>query len=109
MERKTKEFCITKKLREQDAFTINGISKNIGYFIKNSPQELWDKIHTRGSKLSLVRPAYAHLKEAINKINPKLLEKIEKDRELYKIKLRVINENKQGILGTPESKFRKKE
>ena len=51
MERKTKEFCITKKLREQDAFTINGISKNIGYFIKNSPENKYKLYATYDLKI----------------------------------------------------------
>ena len=85
-------FNISNKLRESDAVTINGIRGRVESITKNNPLELWDAIHSKESKISLVRTAYFKLKKAVLIIDPERVIVVEKIHELHKTKKKLIKE-----------------
>ena len=98
---------MSSKRRGQDTIVVDGQHKVISTLIEKNPIELWNIIHTKGSKTSLVRVAYAKLKEAVVKIDPTLVEKVNKEHEQYKAKRKIAIELKNGTLGTSKSHFGK--
>jgi len=101
-------LCVSKKLRENDAVKISGIYKKVFSLIESDPIALWNYIHTKGNKTSLVRTAYSKLKMVVSKIDPKLIEENSKKRSLYYATKKLNREANNGILGTPQSNFQKK-
>jgi len=101
-------LCVSKKLRENDAIKIGGIYKKVFSLIESDPITLWNYIHTKGNKTSLVRTAYSKLKMAISEIDPELIEENSKKRSLYYATKKLNREANNGILGTPQSNFQKK-
>lgn len=101
------DLNVSKKLRESDSVFIGGSYKKIFSLIELDPIGLWNHIHTRGNKTSLVRTAYAKLKMAVSKIDPSLIEANSKKLSFLLAKKRLNKEANNGILGSPESKFHK--
>lgn len=93
----TDVFNITSKLRECDAISINGICGRVETLTKRYPLELWDAIHSKGSKISLVRTAYFKLKKAVFVIDPERVLITEKLHELHKSKRKLIKEINQEL------------
>ncbi len=89
--RLTEVFNTTSKLRGYDAATIK-VSGKVDSFIKNYPLDLWDEIHTQGSKISLVRDTYDKLKEIVKQKDPKRVIVAEKLFKLYKAKRKLNKE-----------------
>lgn len=89
--RLTDVFNTTTKLRGYDAATIK-VSGKVDSFIKNYPLDLWDEIHTQGSKISLVRDTYDKLKEIVKQKDPKRVIVAEKLFKLYKAKRKLNKE-----------------
>ena len=83
--RLTDVFNTTSKLRGYDAATIK-VSGKVDSFIKNYPLDLWDVIHTQGSKVSLVRDTYDKLKKIVKQKDPNRVIVAEKLFKLYKAK-----------------------
>jgi hypothetical protein len=101
------DFCVSKKKRDQDSIVVDGERIVISTLIENNPLKLWAIIHTKGSKTSLVRTSYAKLKEAVAKIDPALIEKVNKEHEQYKARRKIAIELENGTLKTSKSHFRK--
>lgn len=102
------DLCVSKKRRESDTVKIDEVYKNISTLIETDPIALWNYIHTRGNKTSLVRTAYSKLKMAVSKIDPKLIEENSKKRSQHIASKKLNREANNGILGTPQSNFQKK-
>ena len=83
--RLTDVFNTSSKLRGYDAATIE-VSGKVDSFIKNYPLDLWDVIHTQGSKISLVRDTYDRLKKIVKQKDPNRVIVAEKVFKLYKAK-----------------------
>jgi hypothetical protein len=81
----TEVFNTSSKLRGYDAATIK-VSGKVDSFIKNYPLDLWDEIHTQGSKISLVRDTYDKLKKIVKQKDPNRVIVAEKVFKLYKAK-----------------------
>ena len=83
--RLTDVFNTSSKLRGFDAATLK-VSAKVDSFIKNYPLDLWDVIHTQGSKISLVRDTYDRLKKIVKQKDPNRVIVAEKVFKLYKAK-----------------------
>ena len=70
------------KCRLNDIIYSDKRLPTIEYLIDNDPLYLWKLIHTKHSKVSLVRDAYAKLKVRIHGINPRLVKQVEKKHSL---------------------------
>ena len=99
------EFTVTSKLREKDPLTVNGERATIGYLIDNNPVALWNHIHTKDNRTSLVTTAYSRLKCVIKNINPDLIQINDIKRNLYYSNKKIKQEILSGKLGTSKSKF----
>lgn len=95
------------KLTLSDVIPTDKKKRTIKELIGKSPIYLWRLIHTKHSKVSLVRNAYALLKKEVAKKNPKLVEKADKEHELNKIKKIAYKEQRNGIFGGENSRFKK--
>lgn len=93
----TEVFNISSKLRECDAVTVNGIRGRVESLTKSHPLELWDAIHVKESKVSLVRTAYFKLKKTVFGIDPERVMVTEKLHELHKSKRKLIKEISQEL------------
>ncbi len=85
----THHFNISSKLRLSDAVSIGDYKGRVSTYIENHPLLLWNAIHKRGSKISLVRTAYCQLKVAIKLIAPHLLDDVKKKHKFYKAKRKI--------------------
>jgi hypothetical protein len=103
------EIRVSKKLGLNDTAFINGEYKKVFCLIETSPIALWNHIYTRGTKTSLTQTAYAKLKMAVSKINPDHIEENTKKRSQHNALKKFNREANNGTLGTPHSKFHKKE
>jgi|TARA_B110000211_G_scaffold149690_1_gene170335 hypothetical protein len=88
----TDVFNITSKLRGCDAVSIGEHNARVATFTEKNPLLLWNAIHKKSSKISLVRPAYYNLKKAVRQIAPEKVIKVEKIRELHKAKRKLARE-----------------
>ena len=86
----TDVFNITSKLRECDAVPIGDYRVRVSTFIKNHPILLWNTIHKKDSKISLVRTAYCQLKNTVRLIAPEKVILVDKLHELHKSKRKLI-------------------
>ena len=93
----TEVFNISSKLRECDAVSIGDYRGRVSTFIKNHPILLWNTIHKKDSKISLVRTAYSQLKNTVRAIAPNKVIFIEKLHELHKSKRKLIKEINQEL------------
>jgi hypothetical protein len=101
------EFNLTSKLRLQDFLPWEDTAKSIKYLINKHPIQLWNRIHKKNSDVSLVRTAYAKLKINVAKINPALVEEVNKQHENHKALRKIKIEITNGILGGKNSRFKK--
>ena len=88
----TDVFNITSKLRGCDVVSIGEDKARVATFTEKHPLLLWNAIHKKRSKISLVRPAYYNLKKAVRQIAPEKVIKVEKIRELHKAKRKLARE-----------------
>lgn len=93
----TEVFNISSKLRECDAVTVNGIRGRVEFLTKSHPLELWNAIHVKGSRVSLVRTAYFKLKKTVFDIDPERVMLTEKLHELHKSRRKLIKEINQEL------------
>ena len=104
----TEVFNISSKLRECDAVSIGDYRGRVSTFIKNHPILLWNTIHKKDSKISLVRTAYSQLKNTVRVIAPNKVIVVEKLHELHKSKrklMKEINQELQKVNGKPNDKL----
>ena len=100
----TDVFNITSKLRECDAVSIGDYRVRVSTFIKNHPLLLWNNIHKKDSKISLVRTTYYQLKNTVRIIAPEKVILVDKLHELHKSKrklIKEINQEYQKVNGKP--------
>ena len=104
----TDVFNISSKLRECDAVSIGDYRGRVSTFIENHPLLLWNNIHKKDSKISLVRTAYFQLKDAVRVIEPEKVIVVEKLHELHKSRrklIKEINQELQKVNGKPNDKL----
>ena len=104
----TNIFNISSKLRECDAVLIGDYRGRVSTFIENHPLLLWNNIHKKDSKISLVRTAYCQLKNTVRVIAPEKVILVDKLHELHKSKRRLIkeiNQELQKVNGKPNDKL----
>ena len=104
----TKVFNISPKLRVQDAVCINLEFIRASTLIDQDPLRLWNAIHKKDSKISLVRTAYCKLKNAVRQIAPEKVIVVDKLHELHKSKrklMKEINQELQKVNGKPNDKL----
>ena len=104
----TEVFNISSKLRECDAVSIGDYKGRVSIFIKNNPLLLWNTIHKKDSKISLVRTAYSQLKNTVRVIAPEKVIVVDKLHELHKSKrklIKEINQELQKVNGKPNDKL----
>ena len=104
----TDVFNISSKLRECDAVSIGDYRGRVSTFIENHPLLLWNNIHKKDSKISLVRTAYYKLKNAVRQIAPEKVIVVDKLHELHKSKrklMKEINQELQKVNGKPNDKL----
>jgi len=104
----TEVFNISSKLRECDAVSIGDYRGRVSTFIENHPLLLWNNIHKKDSKISLVRTAYYKLKNAVRQIAPEKVIVVDKLHELHKSKrklMKEINQELQKVNGKPNDKL----
>lgn len=93
----TEVFNISSKLRECDSVSIGDYRGRVSTFIKNHPILLWNTIHKKDSKISLVRTAYSQLKNTVRVIAPEKVIVVEKLHELHKSRRKLIKEINQEL------------
>ena len=101
-------FNISSKLRECDAVSIGDYRGRVSTFIENHPLLLWNNIHKKDSKISLVRTAYSQLKNTVRVIAPEKVIVVEKLHELHKSRrklIKEINQELQKVNGKPNDKL----
>ena len=101
-------FNITSKLRECDAVTIGDYRGRVSTFIENHPLLLWNNIHKKDSKISLVRTAYNQLKNTVKAIAPEKVIFVDKLHELHKSRrklIKEINQELQKVNGKPNDEL----
>ena len=101
-------FNISSKLRECDAVLIGDYRGRVSTFIENHPLLLWNNIHKKDSKISLVRTAYSQLKNTVRVIAPNKVIVVEKLHELHKSRrklIKEINQELQKVNGKPNDKL----
>ena len=104
----TDVFNITSKLRGCDAVSIGEHNERVATFTEKNPLLLWNAIHKKSSKISLVRPAYYNLKKAVRQIAPEKVIVTEKLHELHKSKrklIKEINQELQKVNGKPNDEL----
>ena len=104
----TDVFNITSKLRECDAVSIGDYRGRVSTFIENHPLLLWNTIHKKDSKISLVRTAYSQLKNTVRIIEPEKVILVDKLHELHKSKrilIKEINQELQKVNGKPNDEL----
>lgn len=104
----TEVFNISSKLRECDAVSIGDYRGRVSTFIENHPLLLWNNIHKKDSKISLVRTAYCQLKNTVRLIAPEKVILVDKLHELHKSKrklIKEINQELQKVNGKPNDEL----
>ena len=104
----TEVFNISSKLRGCDAVTIGDYRGRVSTFIENHPLLLWNNIHKKDSKISLVRTAYSQLKNTVRVIAPEKVIVVEKLHELHISKrklMKEINQELQKVNGKPNDEL----
>ena len=104
----TEVFNISSKLRECDAVSIGDYRGRVSTFIKKHPILLWNTIHKKDSKISLVRTAYSQLKNTVRVIAPEKVIVIEKLHEFHKSRrklIKEINQEMQKVNSKPNHKL----
>lgn len=98
---------LSDKYRLNDILYFDKQLPTIDHLIEKDPMYLWNLIHQKHSNISLVRNAYAKLKIIITRINPKLVEDVEKKHNHHKAYKRLRKELRDGVLSKDGSRFKK--
>jgi hypothetical protein len=98
---------LSDKLTLTDVIPTDKKKRTIQELINKSPLYLWRIIHTKHSRVSLVRNAYGLLKIEVTKKRPDLVDKANKEHEINKLKKIAAKELRNGILGGEHSRFKK--
>jgi len=98
---------LSDKYKINDILGFDKKCRSIQNLITNDPLYLWGLIHTKHSNVSLVRDAYAKLKARIVRINPGLVEDVEKKHRYHMASKRLRKELREGKLGNEGSRFKK--
>lgn len=113
------EFNISSKRRLVDSVCIKGDYYRVSTLIAENPLLLWNAIHTKKTSanqhcISLVRPAYAKLKQVVASINPDLVLSVEAEfvkkkesRKQYALVNRLRSDIESGRINTVNSKFKR--
>jgi hypothetical protein len=113
------EFNISSKRRLVDTVCINGDYYRVSTLIEENPLLLWNAIHTKKTNankrcISLVRTAYAKLKQVVSSINPDLVLAVEveflkkkESRKQYELVNRLRRDIESGRINTSDTKFKK--
>ena len=104
----THHFNLSSKLRLCDAVSIGDYCCRVSTFIEKHPLLLWNTIHKKDSKISLVSTAYGQLKDAIRAIAPERVIVVKKLHELHKSKrklIKEINQELQKVNGKPNDEL----
>jgi hypothetical protein len=113
------EFNISSKKRSVDPVCINGVYYRVSTLITENPLLLWRAIHTKKTSanqhgISLVRTAYAKLKQAVASINLDLVLALEAEfvkkkesRKKYALVNRLRRDIESGRINTVNSRFKK--
>lgn len=107
MGRQMSSITLSRKLRERDSALINGEYTRVSTLIKNDPMKLWNAIHTKGSKISLVRTTYHRLKTRVNEIAPDVVKSCGAEFRKHKAQRKFAKERTDKILGTKKSRYKK--
>jgi len=107
MGRQMSSITLSRKLRERDSALINGEYTRVSTLIKNDPMKLWNEIHRKGSKISLVRTTYYKLKTRINEIAPDVVKSCEDKFRKHQAHRKFTKEKNENILGTKKSRFQR--
>lgn len=120
----TLNICVSPKRRLQDSIHINHFKPADRQFLRENadiienyitiktlvtvaPVLLWQLIHTKGSKVSLVRDAYSVLKQRISEIQPELIAINNIKYEEHKSKKRLERAIASGTIGTANSPYKR--
>ena len=113
------EFNISSKRRLVDSVCIKGDYYRVSTLIAENPLLLWRTIHTKKTSanqhgISLVRTAYAKLKQAVASINLDLVLAVEAEfvkkkesRKQYALVNRLRRDIESGRINTVNSKFKR--
>jgi len=107
MRRTLSPISLSTKLRDMDAALINGEYTRVSTLIENDPMKLWNAIHTKGSKISLVRTTYHRLKTRVNEIAPDVVKSCGAEFRKHKAQRKFAKERTDKILGTKKSRFKR--
>ena len=107
MRRTLSPISLSTKLRDTDTALINGEYTRVSTLIENDPMKLWNAIHTKGSKISLVRTTYHRLKTRINEIAPDVVKSCEDKFRKHQAYRKFAKEMNDNILGTNKSRFQR--
>lgn len=124
MRTSTLNINVSRKKRLQDSIHINKFKPADRQFLRENaviiedyitirtlvnvaPIMLWQLIHTKGSKESLVRDAYSVLKQRISEIQPELITVNNIKREEYKSKKKLESAIATGTIGTENSPYKR--
>ena len=117
-------ICVSPKRRLQDSIHINNFKPADIQFLKENaviienyitiktlinvaPILLWQLIHSKGSKISLVGTAYSVLKQRITEIEPKLIAVNKIKREEHRCKKKLDRAILSGTMGTENSPYKR--
>jgi hypothetical protein len=98
---------LSDKYRLNDVLRTDKKRRTIKQLIESSPLQLWQKIHSKHSNVSLVRNVYAMLKAEVAKKRPDLVERAEKQHLQHKTKKILRKALKDGTVGLPNGRFKK--
>ena len=113
------EFNISSKRRLVDTVCINWDYYRVSTLIEENPLLLWNAIHTKKKNankrcISLVRTAYAKLKQVVSSINPDLVLAVEAEfvkkkesRKQYALVNRLRRDIESGRIYTDNTRFKK--
>jgi hypothetical protein len=107
MERRTDDFCITRRLRLQDSIFVDNQYITIHKLIDSDPVKLWNLIHSTGSKIRLVSTVHYKLKQIISKVAAELIAINDVKRELRKNKMKLSKAIATGTIGTDKSSYKR--
>lgn len=107
MERRTDDFCITRRLRLQDSILVDNQYITIHKLIDSDPVKLWNLIHSKGSKDHLVPNVHHLLKQVISKVAPELIAINDVKRELRKSRMKLSKAITTGTIGTDKSSYKR--
>jgi hypothetical protein len=107
MIRRVDDFCISSRRRLQDSIFIDNSYITIDKLIETNPVQLWNLIHSKGSKIQLVSNVYFKLKQVISKVAPELIAINDTKRTLFKRQRKLSKAISTGAIGTDKSSYKR--